>query len=109
MKKTKIIAEVGINHNGSVELAKVHAFAVKGKKYPDLNLKSYTPITYILVTSGEVKRTAHILAEKIGIIFLSACDLCVIFSNQWSTNPPTSINELANRLRHEASLVPICH
>lgn len=93
---------------GSVELAKVHAFAVKGEKYPDLNLKHCTPIAYILVTSGEVRRTVHILAEKIGIFLLSAGDLCVIFSTEWETDPPTSIDELADRLRHEASLVPIC-
>lgn len=93
---------------GSVELAKVHAFAVKGEKYPDLNLKLYTPITYILVTSGELKRTVHILAEKIGIILLSASDLCVIFSDNWVSDPPTSIDEFVGRLRNEASLVPIC-
>jgi len=92
---------------GSVELAKVHAFAVKGDKYPDLDLKPLTPITYILVTSGEVKRTAHILADKTGIILLSACDLCVIFSTQWSTAPPTSLDEFIKKLRDEASLVPI--
>ena len=93
---------------GSVELAKIHAFAVKGEKYPDLNLKHYTPITFILVTSGEVKRTAHILAEKIGIIFLSASDLCVIFSTEWGTDLPTSVDEFVSKLRNEASRVPIC-
>jgi len=93
---------------GSVELARAHAFAVKGDKYPDLDVKLLTAITYIVVTSGEVKRTVHILADKIGLILLSACDLCVIFSTQWSTSPPTSLAQFVRKLRYEASLVPIC-
>lgn len=94
---------------GSVQLAKSHTFAVKGEKYPQLDVRPCTPIAYILVTSGEVKQTTHLLAEKAGILFLSASDLCVIFSTKWGADQPTSIDELVDKLRNEASQVPVCH
>lgn len=94
---------------GSVQLARYHTFAVKGEKYPQLDLKPCTPIAHVLVTSGEVKRTTHLLAEKAGILLLSSSDLCVIFTTKWGADQPGSVDELVDRLRSEASQVPICH
>lgn len=93
---------------GSVELAKSRTFALKGEKYRELDLRPCTPIAYILVTSGEIKRTTHLLADKAGILILSASDLCVIFSREWGPNQPSTIDELVCKLRDEASQVPIC-
>jgi hypothetical protein len=93
---------------GSVQLAKYRKFAVKGVKYPQLDLRPCTPIAYVLVTSGEVKRTTHLLAERAGVLLISASDLCAIFLTEWGSDQPTSFNELVDRLRTEAKQVSIC-
>lgn len=93
---------------GSVELAKHHTYAIKGKKYEQLDLKPFTPISYILITSGEVKRTTHLLAEKAGIFLLSSSDIYVIFSIEWGADQPTSVDKLVDKLRYESTLIPCC-
>jgi len=97
---------------GSGKLAKHEIYATEGKKYQQLNLKPISPIAFVLVTSGEVKRTAKLIAEKAGILLVTASDLCAIFSNYWSASKvaiPASPDQLVSLLRQEAEQVPLTH
>lgn len=93
---------------GSGKLAMYGIYATEGRKYQQLQLKPISPIAFVLVTSGEVKRTARLIAEKAGIMLVTASDLCAIFSNHWSRSKveiPASPDRLACLLRQEAELV----
>lgn len=94
---------------GSGKLAKYEIYATEGKKYQQLKLKPVGPIALVLVTSGEVKRTAKLIAEKAGILLVTASDLCSIFTNHWRSikvRIPTSPDQLVSLLRQEAERVP---
>ncbi len=97
---------------GSGKLAKYEIYATEGKKYQQLKLRPFSPIALVLVTSGEVKRTARLIAEKAGILLVAASDLCAIFSTHWSASKveiPASPDQLVCLLRQEADRVPATH
>lgn len=89
---------------GSAELAKFGAYAQEATKYEMLSLKAFTPLGLVLITSGEVKRTAKLVAEQASIIILASSDLCAFFISLWENTgaeiPMTPI-DIASRLRQE--------
>ena len=95
---------------GSTHLAQLGIYAQEGKKYELLDWKPYTPRGLVFVTSGEVKRTSRLLADRTGIAMLTSSDLCAAFSTYWinaGEEVPESISELTSLLRYEAERVPL--
>ena len=74
---------------GSGELAKYKIYSTLSSKYKMLELRPLAPTALVIITSGEVKRTAKLLADESGIKILSSPDLCIIFSKQWKTSKIT--------------------
>jgi len=94
---------------GSGILMKYNIYESEGKRYSQLNLQPFAPIAFVLVTSGEVKRTARTMADKSGIFLMTSSDLCAVFSTQWQasgTGAPASFDEIVIKLREEAAKVP---
>lgn len=97
---------------GSGVLAKYNIYAVGSEKYKALRLRPLGPTALMFVTSGEVKRTAYILASKSGINLMTSSDLCKTFHTYWESigvGIPTSPEELSALLREEAAKVPTIH
>ena len=57
---------------GSVILAKLKAYALKNNPYPQLEIRRFTPIQLVYLTTGRVKRTASMLCKKAGVLVISA-------------------------------------
>ncbi len=94
---------------GSKYLAQFGMYAQIKEKYGQLDLKPLAPIGMMMITSGETKRTARLLGDQAGIMFLGASELCSIFSRLWQTegiSPRATLEELVSRLRIEANQVP---
>ena len=95
---------------GSGYLAKYNIYSTLSSKYEMLELRPLAPIALVIVTSGEVKRTAKLMADEAGIKILTASDICVIFSTQWEMSKikiPKIVDELACLLRGEAKKVSV--
>jgi hypothetical protein len=68
---------------GATECAKHSAYAVKGKKYLELDIPPFMPIALMFLTSGEVKVTAKTLARNTGIVLVASDELFVICEHYW--------------------------
>jgi hypothetical protein len=91
-------------------LAKYGIYATEGVKYKQLEMKAASPIALVLVTSGEIKRTARLIASKAGIYLVTSSDLCAIFSAQWKATgmqPPATVQALTDTLRTEIGSVQV--
>lgn len=93
---------------GSGDLAKHKIYATEALKYEILELKPFAPLAFIMITSGEVKRTAKLLADSAGIKIITSSDICAIFSSQWQDCGiaiPELEDELVCLLKEEAAKV----
>ncbi len=89
---------------GSTVLAKNKIYAVLDKKYNDLDIKIFSPIVYLYITSGEVKYTAKLLAKRSGIILLTSDTIFSVLCNYWKINKvkiPTDTKGFQNLLLAE--------
>jgi hypothetical protein len=82
-------------------------YSTEKEKYHALNLKVCSPISLIVVTSSEVKRTVSILAKKSGIVLITSKELCSIFfenSDLLRNLSPITIESVTHALRQESSI-----
>lgn len=72
-------------------------------KYTMIDVKEFSPVAILLVTSGDLKRTAKILAVNSGVMLLTTLDLFLLFSKKWGPEyiNSSSSSSLASRLRGE--------
>jgi len=108
-KKEKVNAAEIREFVGSATLAKHAIYAVQGEKYSDLSIRPFTPLALIFVTSGEIKITAKILAQKSGIVLLASDELFQLFIQHWSNgNVKVKYTKsgFTERLRREFKGIP---
>jgi hypothetical protein len=64
---------------GSRELAIHEIFSTEDRKYSDLKLPAYGPISMVFITTEELPRTVKLMGRGAGIIVISAQDLAILF------------------------------
>ena len=77
-----------------------------------MELRALAPIAYVVVTSGEVKRTVCILARKSGIILITASELYSIYLNHspgFALTTYPSVDSILEYLQQESRLIDVAH
>ncbi|MGO8926451.1 MAG: restriction endonuclease [Limisphaerales bacterium] len=94
---------------GATKLAQHHVYAVHCEKYNDLTFRAFSPVALVYLTSGEVSRSAKILAQNAGVILLASDEMCSLFTEHWDeggTPVPATQRAFAARLRKETEGFP---
>ena len=89
---------------GATKLAQHHVYAVHCEKYSDLTFRAFSPVALVYLTSGEISRSAKILAQNAGVILLASDEMCCLFTEYWvrsGTTVPATQKAFAARLRRE--------
>jgi len=84
--KEKVCSHDIREYVGSTLLAINKIYAVLDEKYKDLDIKIFSPGVYLFITSGEIKYTAKLLAQKSGIILLTSDTIFSIFCRYWKAH-----------------------
>jgi hypothetical protein len=90
---------------GATKLAQHHVYAVHCEKYTDLTFRAFSPVALVYLTSGEVSRSAKILAQNAGVILLASDEMYCLFTEYWKRldiGVPATQRAFAARLRKEA-------
>ena len=90
---------------GAAKLAQHHVYAVHCEKYADLTFRPFSPVALVYLTSGEVSRSAKILAQNAGVILLASDEMCCLFTDHWGgsgVGVPATQRAFEARLKKEA-------
>jgi len=95
---------------GAAECAKHKVYAVEGGRYPELEVRPLAPIALIFLTSGELKVTAKILAQRSGMIVIASDELFHLCQHYWEKQGlafPRNKHGYLSRLRKEGLTLPV--
>jgi hypothetical protein len=89
---------------GATKLAQHHVYAVHCEKYNDLTFRAFSPVALVYLTSGEISRSAKILAQNAGVILLASDEMYCLFTDYWHRSGapvPATKRAFTTRLRKE--------
>jgi hypothetical protein len=90
---------------GASRLAQHSVYALHCDKYTDLAFRAFSPVALVYLTSGEISRSAKILAQNAGVILLASDEIHCLFTDYWerlNMPVPSTSKSFAARLRKEA-------
>ena len=69
-----------------------------------MTFRAFSPVALVYLTSGEVSRSAKILAQNAGVILLASDEMYCLFTEYWERSGiavPATQRAFAARLRKE--------